>query len=324
VPSGVSAGPSSAITELPRGGPLRATGPSMLLGRLRRWTDRRFFVLAAFPGFTLVVLVTVVPILLGIWLSFTNYTPIYPSLGWAGFGNYSAVISGPNASFSQSAIINTVIFVGGGIVVETLLGLLLAVMLARPMRGILFFRILFLVPLMVNVVAATITWGALLNTSQGWVNYFAHLLHLGMPNWLGSPHTAMPTLILVDSWSGVPIIGEIVMAGILLLPRDPMEAATVDGASTFKIFRYIVLPGIRPVLAFAVMFRLVNMFGQFAEIQLLTSGGPGLATTVLNFFVYEQSFVNGDIAFGAALSLILVLMMTLPLLFLFRLARREP
>jgi len=293
------------------------------LRRARDWADRRFFVLAACPAFVLVAAVAAFPILLSSWLSFTNYTPVSQSLSWAGIGNYKQMISGPNASFAQSAITNTVIFVGGGLAFETVLGVLFAVILARPMRGMMFFRALFFLPLMINVVAATIAWGAVLNTSDGWVNYFTHILGLGMPNWLGSSYTAMPTLILVDSWTGVPLIAVIVMVGILVLPRAPLEAARVDGASAFAMFRYVVLPGVRPVLIFAVMFRLVSMFGQFAEIQLLTNGGPGLATTVLNFFVYEQSFVNGDVAFGAALAVVLVLMMAAPLVVLFRIARRE-
>ena len=269
--------------------------------------------------------VTLFPILLSIWLSFTE---LYTGVSFAALGrpscNYKAIVVGPNASFSDSAIIDTLIFVGVGIALETVLGVLLAVILARPMRRHHIFP--GAVPYTadgLNVVAATITWGALFNTSQGWVNYFTHVVGLGTPNWLGDPHTAMGTLILVDSWTGVPLIAVIVMAGILLLPQDPIEAAKVDGASPVEVFRFVVLPGVRPVLTFAVMFRLVTMFGQFAEIQLLTNGGPGLATTVLNFFVYQQSFVNGDIAFGAALSLVLVGMMAIPLSLLFRLARRE-
>jgi len=300
----------------------RALAPP-LVSQARAWADRRFFVLAAFPAFALVAAVTVVPIVLSIWLSFTHYGPTSQSLNWAGIGNYEAIMSGPNASFAHKAIIDTVVFVGGGIAIETVLGVLFAVVLARPMRGITLFRVLFLLPLMVNVVAATIAWGALLNTSQGWVNYFAHGLGLAMVNWLGSAHTAMATLIFVDSWSGVPLIGIIVMAGIMALPRAPIEAARVDGASTFAVFWHVVLPGVRPVLAFAVMFRVVNLFGQFAEIQLLTNGGPGVATTVMNFFVYEQAFVNGDVAFGAALAVVMVVMMAVPLVVLFHIARRE-
>jgi multiple sugar transport system permease protein len=300
-----------------------ARGPSRLIGAARSWGDRHFFSLAAFPAFLVVAGVAVIPILLGIWLSFTDYQPLTPSLSWAGFGNYTGILSGPNAMFSQAAIKNTLIFVVGAIVVETLLGVLLAVILARRMRGITIFRAIFVIPLMVNGVASTLTWRSLFNTSTGWLDYFLKELGLPQPNWLGDTHTAMPTVIFIDAWAGIPIVAIIVMAGILMLPNEPMEAAKIDGASQFAVFRYIVLPGIRPVLVFAVMFRLIDLFRQFAEFQLVTGGGPGLATTVLNFFVYQQTFVNGDIGFGAALAVVLVIMMVIPLLVLFRFSRRE-
>lgn len=291
--------------------------------KLRIWADRRFFALAAFPAFFVVAAVAVVPILLGIWLSFTNYQPLTPSLGWAGLTNYKGILSGPNAMFAHSAIINTLIFVGGGIGVETLLGVLLATILARPMRGIIFFRALFVIPLMVNGVASTLTWRSLFNTSMGWINYFSEKLGLGEPNWLGDSHTAMPTIIFIDAWAGIPIVAIIVMAGILMLPHEPKEAAHLDGASALTVFWRITLPAIRPVLVFAVMFRVIDLFRQFAEFQLVTGGGPGVSTTVLNFYVYQETFVNGDIGFGATLAVLLVLMMVVPLLLLFRFARRE-
>ncbi len=312
--------PSAAIGA--GNSPPAAHRPRNLVRTFRSWADRRFFALAAFPAFIVVAAVAVVPIILGVWLSFTDYQPLTPSLSWAGFTNYEGIFSGPNELFAHAAIINTLIFVGGAIAVETVLGVLLAVVLARPMRGIAVFRALFVIPLMVNGVASTVTWRSLFNTSTGWINYFFHLFGLGQPNWLGDGHTAMPTIIFIDAWAGIPIVAIIVMSGILLLPHEPMEAARIDGASAVAVFRHIVLPGIRPVLVFAIMFRMIDLFRQFAEFQLVTGGGPGVATTVLNFFVYQQTFVNGDIGFGAALAVFLVVMMVVPLLFLFRFARR--
>jgi multiple sugar transport system permease protein len=317
------AGKPSVVTGAGKSQPTKTAGGRGLVGACRIWADRRFFALAAFPAFAVVAAVAVIPILLGIWLSFTNYQPLSPSLKWAGLTNYRGIITGPNAMFTQDAIVNTVIFVGGAIVVETVLGVLLALALARPMRGIVLFRALFVIPLMVNGVASTVTWRSLFNTSTGWINYFFHELGLGEPNWLGDTHTAMPTIIFIDAWAGIPIVAIIVMAGILLLPQEPMEAARLDGASTFAVFWRIVLPGIRPVLVFAVMFRIIDLFRQFAEFSLITGGGPGVATTVLNFFVYQQTFVNGDIGFGAALAVVLVVMMIIPLVVLFRFSRRE-
>ncbi|MCU1491317.1 MAG: transporter permease [Acidimicrobiaceae bacterium] len=278
--------------------------------------------LAAFPAFAVVAAVAVIPILLGIWLSFTNYQPLSPSLRWAGLTNYDGIVRGPNALFAHTAILNTLIFVGGAIAVETILGVAIAVILARKFRGVLFFRAIFVIPLMVNGVASTVTWRSLFSTSNGWINYFLGAVGLGQPNWLGNGHLAMPTIIFIDAWAGVPIVAIIVMAGILMLPPDPMEAARIDGASAIGVFRHIVLPAIQPVLAFAVMFRLIDLFRQFAEFQLITGGGPGLTTTVLNFYVYQETFVNGDIGFGAALAVLLVVMMVIPLAILYRFTRR--
>ena len=304
---------------------LRAPGANnpQPIKAVRAWLDKRFLVLATVPAFLTVTAVTVVPVLLGIWLSFTNYQPLDPTLKWAGLVNYQNIINGPDSFFAHAVIKNTLIFVGAGIVVETLLGVLLALVLARQMRGIGIFRALLVIPLTVAGVASAVTWRSLLNTSNGWVNYFLSVFGLGQPNWLGDAHTAMPSIILADAWGGVPIIAIIVLAGLLLLPKDPPEAARIDGASEFAVFRYITLPALRPVIAFAVIFRLIDLFRQFAEFQVITGGGPGLSTNVLNYYVYQETFVNGNLAFGAALAVVLVLLMAVPLLVVFRFARRR-
>src|SRR5580658_5341241 len=129
---------------------------------VRGWLDQRFFALAALPAVFVVSAVTMVPIFVGVWLSFTNYQPLDPSLQWAGFGNYSGIVNGPNAYFTHVAIENTLVFVGGGLVVETVLGVLLALVLARDMRGMGFFRTVFVIPLMVAGVASAVTWRSLL------------------------------------------------------------------------------------------------------------------------------------------------------------------
>jgi multiple sugar transport system permease protein len=292
-------------------------------GFFRRWLDRRFFALAVLPAVFVVTAVTLVPILFGIWLSFTNYQPLDPSLQWAGLGNYSGIISGPNAYFTHVAIVNTLIFVGGGLALETSLGVLLALILARNMRGMAIFRTIFVIPLMVAGVASAVSWRSLLNAGNGWINYFLGLAGLPQPDWLGSPHIAMLSIILVDAWGGVPIIAIIVLAGLLILPQDPFDAARIDGASEMAIFWHIKLPGIRLVLAFAMMFRIIDLFRQFAEFQVITGGGPGLSTNVLNFYVYQQTFFDGNLGFGAALAVLLVFMMAVPLLIMFRLARQR-
>ena len=167
-------------------------------------------------------------------------------------------------------------------------------------------------------------WRALLNTSSGWVNYLFSLVGPPQPNWLASPHTAMPSVLLADVWSGAPTVAIIVLAGLLALQKDPVEAARVDGATDWQIFPRITLPALRPVLAFAAAFRLVDLFRQIALFQAVTGGGPGLATTVLNFFVYQTTFVFGELGYGAALAVLLIVMMIIPLAVFARLPAGAP
>jgi multiple sugar transport system permease protein len=287
---------------------------------LRRAVDKRFFVLAPLPGFAVVTAVTLVPIALGIYLSFTNYQPVQPSYRFAGLINYRDLLKDAQV---HAAIKNTAVFAGFGLVIELVLGVGLALLLARPLKGIGVFRSLYLVPLMVAGIGSAVAWQALLNTSSGWINYFLGLVGLPQVNWLASARTAMPSVILADVWAGAPTIGVIVLAGLLALRRDPVEAARVDGASDLQIFLRITLPALRPVLAFAMIFRLVDLFRQIALFQIMTGGGPGLSTTVLNFFVYQTTFVFGELGYGAALAVVLIIMMIIPLALLARLARRK-
>ena len=313
------------VTSRPLSRPV--AGPGALKGgartataRVRRELDKRFFRLAPLPGFIVVTAVTLVPIAFGIYLSFTNYQPIQPSYRFAGLVNYRQILHDPQA---HQAIWNTLIFAGVGIVIEMTLGVGLALLLARPVRGISAFRTLYILPLMVAGIASAVAWRALLNTSSGWVNYFFSVVGLPQLNWLASPHTAMPSVLLADVWSGVPTVAIIVLAGLLVVPKEPVEAARVDGASAVQIFWHLTLPALRPVLAFAMIFRLVDLFRQIALFQVVTGGGPGLATTVLNFFVYQSTFVFGQLGYGASLAVVLVLMMIIPLTIISRFARRR-
>jgi multiple sugar transport system permease protein len=297
----------------------RRTGSRGVGRRLTTAADRRFFLLASMPAFVVVAGVTLVPILFGIYLSFTDYQPIQPTYAFSGLVNYKQLLHDGDA---HVAVRNSVVFAGVGLAIELAVGMGLALLLARPMRGMAIFRTLYILPLTVAGVASAVAWRALLNTNNGWINSFLHTLGGPQPNWLASQHTAMPSVLLADVWSGAPTIAIILLGGLLALPTEPVDAARVDGASAFQIFRYITLPALRPVLAFAVLFRLVDLFRQFALFQLITGGGPGLSTTVLNYYVYRATFVFGQLGYGAALALVLVVLMLIPLTIIYRLARR--
>jgi multiple sugar transport system permease protein len=294
----------------------RARGPARgLLDRL----DRHFFALAVLPSFLAVFLVTVLPFLAGLGLSFSSISSTHDGIFPLTLHNYSRIAGDDQA---KTVLINTFKYAVAAVVLEVVLGVLLAVLLSQKSRIMPGFRVIFLLPLTAASVVAATSWGALLNTSQGWINYWLGALHLGQPDWLASPHLAMPSVIITELWSGVPVVAVLVLAALLGAPQDPIEAAMVDGATPWQRFRYVTLPAVRPVIALAALLRVVAAFQQFALFQLLTGGGPGLSTTVLNYYVYKQAFAFNNIGYGAALATLMVGLMAIPLGLLFAASRR--
>jgi multiple sugar transport system permease protein len=290
-------------------------------GALRAWLDKRFFGLAAAPGFILLVAVTGVPLVIAVTLSFTVIVPGTFSVRWVGLlyyrGIFSSIFESSGPTSLSLIVKNTYIFVGLGLAVETVGGVALAVLLARRMRGARVFRVIYAMPLLVATVGSAVTWSELLNRTSGWVDYFLGLLGLGQPVWLGDSHTAMLSLVIADAWSGIPVVGFIVLAGLLSLPQDPVEAALVDGATVLQRFRYVTLPALRPVLAFAVLFRMLELFQQFVLFQVMTGFGPVAATSTFSGLLY---FGIGEPGYSSALAVTFVLMMAVPLTLLFLLA----
>jgi multiple sugar transport system permease protein len=201
--------------------------------------------------------------------------------------------------------------------------MILALLMARKMRGVSVYRVLYLVPLMVAGIASAVAWKALLNTSAGWVNSILGVFGVSEVNWLASPRVALPAVVIADVWSGAPVVAVLVLAGLLGLPEEPTEAARIDGASQLQLLRYVILPALRPVIGFAVIFRTVEVFRQFGLIQVMTGGGPGVKTTVLNYYIYQNVFTYGDISYGSTLAVLLIVAMAIPLGVIYVIANRR-
>jgi multiple sugar transport system permease protein len=288
------------------------------LRRVGGYLDARFFGLAAAPAFILVAAVTLVPVLIAFALSFTGYSSVNPRVTFIGLQNYASAFADQQL---RGVLLNTLVFAGSALVLETALGLGFALLLRRTFKGVGVFRTLYLLPLMVAAIASATAWRVLFNTNAGWVNYFLGVAHMPRPDWLASPDWAMPSVIIADMWTGAPVVAILLLAGLLGVPVEPAEQARVDGANGWQVFWYITFPAIRPVFAFAVLFRVVDLFRQFPLFQIMTGGGPGLRTTVLNYYVYQNTFQFGKLGYGSALAVILVLTMAIPLVVLFRMAR---
>jgi multiple sugar transport system permease protein len=163
-------------------------------------------------------------------------------------------------------------------------------------------RALLIVPMMVTPVVVGVIWRMALNPDYGVINYLLSLLHVAGPDWLSSPSLAMVSIVLTDVWLSTPFVTIIIIAGISSLPRDPFEAAKVDGANAFQSFFYITLPLLKPVIWVAVMFRLIDSFKRFDSIFIMTGGGPGIATETLNLYAYNTAFFYMDTGYASALA----------------------
>jgi multiple sugar transport system permease protein len=261
-----------------------------------------------------------VPILAAVYLAFTSYTVFDPRLSFVGLRNFRLLFEDP---FLVGVLLTTVLFSLAAVLIAAVVGLGIALLLARQMKGMSAMRAIYLIPLMVPGIAASVSWRALLDPNAGWMNYFLTGLNIPAQDWLGDENLALVSVVLADVWIGIPVVAVLTLAGLLALPEEPVEAARVDGASSWQIFRYITLPALRPILGFVVIFRLVEVMRQFAVIQVLTGGGPGQKTTVLNYYVYQTTFTYGNLSYGSTLAVLLLVLMVIPMVIIYRLTGRQ-
>lgn len=259
-----------------------------------RVTDRRRRLrpyILSLPA-VLVVVGILYPFALGAYYSILNYTAANPEPHVVWFANFRSVLSDPQ--FWTSARV-TVVFAVVATILETVLGVVIALLLNRASRiGGVFEKVLIL-PLMIAPVIAGTIWKLMFNPQFGVLN---HVFGLGSFDWL-SKDAALWSSILVDAWIYTPFVAILVLAGIRSLPKEPFEASAVDGASWFYTFRRLQLPMMWPYILVAVIFRFMDCLKAFDLIFVLTAGGPGLATRTLQIGAYEDSITFQNFSRGS-------------------------
>lgn len=205
-----------------------------------------------------------------------------------------------------NALKNTLIYACFVVVVELALGLSVAILLDRNFRGRDTARALFLLPMFATPAPMAMVWRQIYDPTLGVANYFLGLVGLGPLLWTSQRTTALLSVALVDIWQWTPFFILTLSAGLASLPRDPFEAAIVDGASGFEIFRHITLPLLKPLMITTLLFRVMDAFRVYDLIYVLTEGGPGVATETLNYYAYLVSFRWLRIGYGSSLSLVLL------------------
>ena len=215
----------------------------------------------------------------------------------------------------------TLCFVLAVVLLEFLLGFLVALMLNSVERGKEVYYTILLFPLLMNPVVVGLIWRMFLHPVLGIVNYLLSLIGIRAVNWLGDTTNAFWTIVMVDMWHQVSFMVILLLAGLSALPKEPYEAARMEGASTVQTFFYVTLPLMRPVIMVTLLIRLIFAVKTYDLIYIMTRGGPGQATDLVSYFIYRQAFVGLNIGQAAAMSVILMLMVLALTIYLYRYMR---
>lgn len=222
------------------------------------------------------------------------------------------------------AIKNTVVLTISVVVVELILAFGLALLLNQPrLRFRNLYLCILLIPLLVSPIAVGLIWRLLLHPDLGAVNWVFRQVGLPAQEWLSTKSTAMPAVVGVDVWHETSLIMVVLLAGLASLPREPLEAARVDGANGLQILFTVTIPLMAPVILIAALIRMISAMKTYDLIYILTSGGPGGATETISFRIWKIGFTNLNMGQAAAASILLLFAIMLLTLVLIRVMRRD-
>lgn len=266
--------------------------------RRERWMRR----LPLLPALIFTILVTQIPFVMNLWYSLTEWkiTPPTPR-AFTGFDNYATLFTN---TFFRSAVWITVVMTVGAVALSVLLGLGIALLLDREFFGRGLVRTLLITPFLIMPVVAGLIWKTqIFHSLYGVLNWLITAVGFQPVEFVGK----MPTwsIITVLVWQWTPFMMLIILAGLQSRPTDILEAARVDGASAYTLFRHITLPGLRPYLELGALLGSIYLIQVFDHIDVITGGGPG--STNVPYFVYQRSIGGGwDFGQAAAYSTVVV------------------
>jgi multiple sugar transport system permease protein len=274
------------------------------------------------PALIVIAAVTIFPIVYSVIMSLNNVTVTGNGFSLDGFtfSNYNLLL---HSSLWRDALFFTVYYTVVTVIVELVIGTCIALVLERLVAGRGYMMALLLVPWsMITVINAEL-WAYIYNGTYGVADYILGGLGLGHPVILGTPTPAVIGLMIADIWKTTPFVAIIVLAGLVMLPGDVYEAAEMDGASGWYTFWHVTLPLLRPTIALAVMFRVLQAFGLFDLPYVMTNGGPGTATQSLSILAFHALFQNLAFGPGAAVATSTALLVLLGCLATLRVFRAQ-
>jgi len=300
--------PRSAAPENSRNA--RAHGP-----RDRTWA---FLI----PAYGAILAVVGIPVAYSLYLSFHQWkmATFQQGVPFIGLDNYAQAIADPGFWHSLQLTVGLMVV---ALTFELVLGIGLAVLLDQAFRGHRAVVILLLLPMFVTNVVIGLIWRIMLSFDFGVVNWLLSLVGIPRVAWLGDPALALWSLVIVDVWNTTAFVALLVLAGLAAVPEEPRQAAQVDGASPWQVFRLITLPLLRPVIFIAIVWRTVDLFRIFDMVFSLTGGGPYNATETISLYAYKQGFASFNLGFASAVSYLIILSLVIILAIEYRLFGRR-
>ncbi len=248
---------------------------------------------------------TVYPLFFSIFVSFTNYTGLKPSMEFVGSNNYTRAFQD---RVFLTALGNTFVFVLITVPITTLISLFLGILLTSGIKFKRIFQAGYFLPSVISMVVISMVW-LYIYSATGPLNLFLNKLGFDVPtrSWLASSKTALGSIMVMDIWSALGYYTVLFVAGLQSIPVQLYEAARIDGATKWQMIKKITLPLLKPTVLFVISINSIRSFQIFTEIFTLTGGGPANSTQTIVHYLYDVSFRKFEMGYGSAIAYILFL-----------------
>ncbi|MEO0564416.1 MAG: sugar ABC transporter permease [Chloroflexota bacterium] len=261
------------------------------------------------PALIYLALLTLYPFAYSLYLSTTRNNLARPDQqGYVGLSNYAELLS--ETPVFWTAIQNTFAITTASIVAELILGYIVARLffIIRNVPGTTIIRTLYILPMMITPVVSGLLWTYILNPTLGIANFLLQSIGLQPYPWFARASSALPSVVMVNSWQWSPFLMLLILAGLMSISRDQYEAAAIDGAKLIDIILHIELPSLRNVIVIGIMLRVIDNFRLFDVVYVATRGGPGSATEILSMFAYREMFQFFNVGYGSAVAVIILIL----------------
>ncbi len=260
------------------------------------------------PVILFLLFIGIYPLVYNVWNSFREFDPMIGRVEPVGWENWRRLLTDTRA---RDALGTTTIYVSAALLIEFVLGLAIAVLFNSGPWASGLWQSMIILPMVVPPTVAAVMFKVLENPDYGALAYY--LQQIGITDKVepllgGTGKYAIPAVLIPDIWQWTPFFVLILLAGLKALPTEPIEASQVDGASAWQSFWHVTLPMLRPMIAIAVLFRLVDLIKVFDYIFVMTSGGPGTKTEVLSFYAYQRSFATIEWGYGSVLGIVILVL----------------